>query len=146
MLKVIMSKVKQVLKDRQGEAVSIGFTATAFIMIVLFLMGVDFFVYSAIKQNMDEVASETLTLMKIENGYDSSTRDNMLVMMGKLNLDVSKISIKATPKEVQRGDLVEITMDSEYESMAFKPLGQSLKFPMHVYRSGYAQEFIRPGG
>lgn len=101
--------------------------------------------YWSIRSDLKLAANETLTIVKMENGADSSTRQAFNTLLQKLGMDPSKVSFDATPKQVQRGELVEITVEREYNVFALKAIGVDYTIPVRVHVAGLAHTFYRMG-
>lgn len=135
--------IKQTLKDTRGES-PLTFPIAALLVVMLLYTGVDILSYYSVHQKLRTAASETLTLMKMENGWDTTTDlffHNMIQSVGLQSYEIT--TDETTPKPVQRGDLVTISVRTEYEVKSLKPLNKTIKIPVQIELSGLAQDFIR---
>ena len=94
---------------------------------------------------MRNVCSETLALMKIENGYNSQIEQKFIGYLSQLKIDPARVSVTATPQKVQRGDILTIRATTPYVITSLRPFNKELSFDVTVEMSGMAQEFIRQG-
>lgn len=133
---------KKLLGDQRGEAF-LTLPYAIFLMIILLFVSIDGGGYMVTKWKLRTACSETLTLMKMENGFDLNIEAKFDEFLTKLGLNPSEVNVVATPKLVQRGDVINIKADYDYKLFCLKPLGQELTWPITVELSGLAQEFIR---
>jgi len=138
----VMKAIKAFLKSCRGEGIISALYTMLLLSIILFI-GIDIAGYTATAWKLRNACSETLSLMRIENGYDSRTEQAFLEFAGILGLETEKINIFGTPKTVQRGDAVEIIASIPYVVRAIRPFNQSLKVDINIKMSGLAQEFVR---
>ncbi|WP_223264369.1 DUF4320 family protein [Paenibacillus sp. IHB B 3084] len=110
----------------------------------LLYCSVDLYGYWSQRQKLIIGANELMEVMKAENGYQIANRrqfDNMIVTMG---IDPAKVTItEATPRLVQRGNTLNLTVNMNYETIGLKPMGKRLDLPIHVSVEGLAHRFIR---
>lgn len=137
--------VVECLRSKRGEGV-ISALYTMLILTVVLLVGVDIFGYTVTAAKLRSTCSETLTLMKIENGFDSKTRQVFLDYAGLQGLKTSTIYVTGTPKHVQRGEVVTIMASAPYVLTSLRPLGQQFTFNINIEMWGLAQDFIQGGG
>ena len=133
---------KKLIWDQRGEGI-LTLPYAIFLMVIFLFVSIDGGGYLFTKQKIRTACSETLTLMKMENGYDSSIDVKFDEFLTKLNINPSEVSVVATPKLVQRGDVISIQADYDYKLFCLKPLGQDLTWHISMEVSGMAQEFIR---
>jgi len=137
-----MKAIKAFLRANRGEGI-ISALYTMLLLTIIFFIGIDIAGYTATAWKLRNACSETLSLMKIENGYDSRIEQAFLKFAGAQGLMMEKINIYGTPKTVQRGDTVEINASIPYEIRSIRPFSQSLKLDISISMSGLAQDFIR---
>ncbi|MEC0167369.1 DUF4320 family protein [Paenibacillus graminis] len=99
-----------------------------------------------IRNNLRTASNEVLQIMKVENGADYATRQQFNMLLAKMGMDPSKVSFEATPKPLQRGDLVEVTVSYPYRVFALKLVGSDYTVPITVHVSGLAHKYIRTEG
>ncbi len=126
----------------RGEGI-ISALYTMLLLTIIFFIGIDIAGYTATAWKLRNACSETLNLMKIENGYDGSTELAFMRFADVQGLQTERINVSGTPKTVQRGDTVEITAGIPYEVRSIRPFNQSLKLDISIKMSGLAQEFVR---
>ncbi|MEK5163181.1 DUF4320 family protein [Paenibacillus sp. FSL R5-0527] len=131
--------------SERGDAL-FGIPFAVLIFMILALIAVTVIEYSILRANIRTAANEMLQVMKIENGADSKTRQRFNELLTNMGLDPAKVTFQATPKLVQRGDLVEVTATREYDVFALKALGVHYTTTIRVHVSGLAHKYIREGG
>lgn len=137
--------LKKFAKNERGEAIINGLYAM-FILIIIFFIGIDIFAYSTTAWKLRNVCSETLTIMKMENGWDSGTRqifDNYLLNQ---KIDPAKVAVTATQKNpaiIQRGDPLTLRAVTPYEVRSLRPFNRAITIDIKVELTGLAQEFVR---
>lgn len=141
----IKENVWRRLYDKRGEGITSALYALLILTIVLFI-GVDIFGYTVTAMKLRGVCSETLTLMKIENGFDSNTRQKFIAYAHLQGLDTSAVTVTGTPKLVQRGDVITITAAIPYVLTSLQPFGNQVTFNIKVEMWGLAQDYIQGGG
>lgn len=142
---MLRHKIHHFLKGEKGEGF-IAFLFIALICMIFAVIAINVIQYNMIKTNMKTAANETLQLMKVENGADITTREKFNDLLEKMGSDPDVITFTATPKLVQRGDIVEITATREYNVWALKAIGINYNITIKVHVSGLAHKFIRQGG
>jgi len=139
--------LKSILTGEKGES-PLTFPVLILITVMVLYMGVDILGIYSTNQKLRAAASETLTLIKMENGWDSDTQQFFDDMLRKAGLSPGTVTVHyATPKNqsppVQRGDTVVLEVSTSYEVRSLKPLGTTISAPVRVRLSGLAQEFVR---
>ncbi|ARR10741.1 hypothetical protein AR543_p0133 (plasmid) [Paenibacillus bovis] len=134
--------LKRFINDESGELITT-FIISVFISLILLGCGVTGMQYSIIKSNLKNGANETLQVMKLENGADTKTHQIFNDFMRSYGMDPTKITFTATPKMVQRGDRVEITVSTPYKLWILKVLGYDQEVTITAQASGLAHKFIR---
>jgi len=138
---------KILLSNQRGES-PLALPVIMLITVMVLYMGVDFLgIYSA-HQKLRTAASETLTLMKMENGWDNDTHAFFNTVLLKTGLQPGEVTIDfCTPKQqappVQRGEPVTLEVSTMYHVRSLKPLDQNITVPVRVRLTGLAQEFVR---
>lgn len=118
---------------------------TMLILTVIFFVGIDIAGYTSTAWKLRNACSETLTLMKMENGFDSNTERIFLDYAAVQGLDTCDISVDGTSKTVQRGDVVSIKAAIPYVLRSLRPFNHELTRVIKVEMWGLAQDFIRKG-
>jgi hypothetical protein len=126
----------------KGEGIISALYALLLLMVVFFV-GMDFAGYLTTSWKLRNACSETLTLMKIENGFDYRTEQAFKEYLSLLGLDSSVAEVKGTPKLVQRGEVVWIRAKIPYIVRSLKPFNRELQLEIIVELSGLAQDFVR---
>ena len=139
--------IRVTVNSQTGES-AITLPIIILIVTMVLYMGVDLLGIYSTTQKLRTAASETMTLMKIENGWDSGTQTFFNDMLDKLGLPPSQVTvIFATPKAqsppVQRGDPVSLHVTTAYEVRSLRPLNHSFTVPVRIRLSGLAQEYVR---
>jgi len=142
-----VQELRGLLQDRKGEG-TLTLPVLVLITAMVLYMGVDIIGIYSIGQKLRTAASETLTLMKIENGWDNNSRDFFNSLLSRAGLNPGSVTIDfATPKNrtppVQRGETVTLEVTAVYEVRSLKPLNRTIIVPVKVKLSGLAQEFVR---
>ncbi|WP_348622606.1 DUF4320 family protein [Paenibacillus polymyxa] len=139
-------KLASFIRGEKGSGGAIvGASLIMYLIAIMVLTGVDTSVSYSIRDNIETAANESLQFMKMENGADSGTRVKFDELLRKLNVDPTQVTFTATPKLVQRGDMVEITATMQYERRSLKLLGMSnVTSTLKVHVAGYAHKYIRP--
>ncbi|WP_418790313.1 DUF4320 family protein [Phosphitispora sp. TUW77] len=141
------NKLRKLMGSQVGES-PLTLPITMLIIAMVLYMGVDFLGIYATSQKLRTAASETITLMKIENGWDSGTQTFFHDMLDKLGLPPNQVKVNfATPKNqsppVQRGDPVSLDISTTYEVRSLKPLNHAFVVPVRIKLTGLAQEYVR---
>ncbi|MCR4443456.1 MAG: DUF4320 family protein [Peptococcaceae bacterium] len=131
-----------VMQAERGEGILTALYTLLLLTIVLFV-GIDIAGYTAAAWKLRNACSETLTLMKIENGLSSEIESAFYEYATVQGLDATLVSVTGTPQKVQRGDIVVIKASMPYCLSSLRPFGQQLVFNINVEMWGMAQDFIR---
>ncbi|MDF9841933.1 MULTISPECIES: DUF4320 family protein [unclassified Paenibacillus] len=115
------------------------------IVLIISLITVSIIQYVMIRSNLRTAANEVLQVMKVENGADQATRTRFDGLLQSMGMNPAKVFFTATPKPVQRGDLLEVTAIREYNVFALKAVGVNYTVPIQVHVSGLAHKFYRTG-
>lgn len=113
------------------------------IFMILALITVSIYQAFAISRNLDTATSETLSTMKFENGADLNTKRQFDDLVQRLGLDPNKVTYYATPKTVQRGEVIEVRTSYPYKVFALKAIGVDYEIQISARSSGLAHKFIR---
>lgn len=135
-------KLKELVRSKQGEGIISALYTMLILMIILFI-GIDIAAYTSTGWKLRNACSETLTLMKIENGFDGRLEEKFRDFLAVQGLDPAAVSVSGTPKLVQRGDMLTIRASTPYVLRSLRPFDRELRFIVKVEISGLAQEFIR---
>lgn len=138
-----MNSLRTTLKEQRGFVESPVLLFSLFLSLVFIYLVTDIYGYIETKQKLKRALSETLTIVKAENGYDDSTRIVFDRIAAKLALPTATITVSGTPKTVQRGDLIELKANTEYVVKGLKPLDYQLTVPIDISVSGLAHTKIR---
>jgi hypothetical protein len=130
--------------DQRGEGMILSLYSLLVITVVL-MIGIEAAGYTMAVWKLRQVCSETLNLMKIENGMNSRTEAGFHELMEDYGLQGFSFRLKGTPCFVQRGDLLEFEAESSYPLSCLRPLGTQWAVPLHIKVRGLAQTFIRGG-
>jgi hypothetical protein len=137
-----VTRLKCYINDQRGESIITLPIVIMFIIIVLYI-GIDVIGAFTTYEKLQRATTETLTLMKMENGWDNNTEIYFNTMLSREGLSLSNVQITATPKQVQRGEIVTIQASTNYEVRSLRPLNRTISLPINIEISGLAQEFIR---
>lgn len=135
-------KLHALIKGQRGDGV-ISVLFIILIVLILSLIAVSIYQYSAIRGNLQTATNETLQIVKVENGADETTRAKFNGLLEKMGMDPSKVTFNATPKTVQRGDPVEVTASYDYNVFALKAIGVNFTVKIQVKSTGLAHKFVR---
>ncbi len=100
-------------------------------------------------QKLQAVATETLNMMKMNNGWDNSMRSFYEDICTDVKMNPNEIKMvtateSTTSQPIQRGDPVTIELETEYEVHSVRPLKDKvITIPIHVKLTGLAQQFVR---
>jgi transcriptional accessory protein Tex/SPT6 len=137
-------KWKQFIRSERGDGI-ISVFFLMMIVLIITLITVTIVQYVMIRSNLRTAAGEVLQIMKVENGSDQATRTRFDGLLQNMGMNSIKVSFNATPKPVQRGDLLEVTVIREYNVFALKAVGVNYTVPITVHISGLAHKFYRMG-
>lgn len=126
-----------------------GWLSGLFTMLVLTMVvfiGIEVACYLSTYWKLRVACSETLAVMKLENGFDAQTEQYFQEFLRIQGLDPGRdsVSVTGTAKTVQRGEIVTISTEMPYVFRALKPLGREFHLCIKVAMSGLAWEFIKP--
>jgi hypothetical protein len=138
------NRLQRFWKESRGNGI-VSIPIGILIALILLLLVVSVAEYVILRSNIRTAANETLQIVKLENGADSSTRQRFDQLLKKMSIDPSKVTFEATPKTVQRGEVVEITATREYNVFALKAIGVDYTVTIKVYVSGLAHRYLREG-
>ncbi|HHZ17573.1 MAG TPA: DUF4320 family protein [Peptococcaceae bacterium] len=129
--------------DQRGLSETMVVVYSLFLFMIFAVLYVDLYGYFYTKNNLKQAVDETLTLMKLENGFDRQTETFFADIAQSLGIDASKVTLNGTPKTVQRGETVELTARYRYEVKGLKPFGRELQPEIEVRSEGLAHNKIR---
>lgn len=144
-MKMFRKYAKGILRSNRGEGLLSALYSMLLLTIVFFIL-LDIAGYTSTAWKLRNACSETLTLMKMENGMGSEVEEAFYRFITVQGLDTDKVSVSGTPPLVQRGDIVEIRASLPYVLKSVRPFNQTLEFNVEVEMSGLAQDFIRQVG
>lgn len=130
------------LKDQKGDGI-ITFLMLTLIALILMLLAVTVYEYMSISRSLDTATTEVLSIMKFENGADFTTKEKFNELLRKMNVDPSTVTFEATPKLVQRGELLEVKATKMYNVFALKMIGVDFEVKITAKATGLAHKFIR---
>lgn len=142
MMKSCGKNSRIILNEQRGEGI-ISALYTMLLLTMIFFVGIDIAGYTGTVWKMRNACSETLTLMKIENGFDSATERVFYNFLQNQGLDISQVEVTGTGKLVQRGDMVTIRATIPYVLRSLRPFDQELRINVKVEMAGLAQDFTR---
>lgn len=119
------------------------FLYSLFIFFVILCIGIDVAGYSATAWKMRNACSETLEIMKTENGLSAEGREAFYRFLSAQGMDVREVALWGTQPTVQRGEVISISAGAPYVLRSLRPLNRELSFVIRVEMSGLAQDFIR---
>ena len=125
-----------------GEGLISGFYVMFVLALVLFL-AVDVASYAMCSWKLHGACGEIMEMMKAENGLDAGMEARFKELVGALHMEDMTIALAGTPKTIQRGELLELRAQGQYEVRCLRPLGQSIKVPVRVRVHGLAHTYIR---
>ena len=136
--------MRKLWSSQKGAAFISGLFTMLVLTMVIFI-GIEIACYMSTYWKLRVACSETLSLMKIENGFDQNTEQYFQNFLRVQGLDPRKdqVDVEGTAKTVQRGDIVSIEAEIPYTFRAIKPLGKEFHLTIKVAMSGLAQEFIK---
>lgn len=129
-------------ENQAGEGI-ITALYTMLLLTVIFFVGIDIAGYTSAAWKLRNVCSETLNLIKIENGFDSRTEQVFFAYAAAQGLPIDSIAVAGTSKTVQRGDMVTIRAEMPYVLRSLRPFNRELTYNIRVEMTGLAQEFIK---
>jgi hypothetical protein len=135
-------KFKEQLKSERGEGI-VSALYTMLVLTIILFVGIDIAGYTATSWKLRNACSETLALMKIENGFDVNLEEIFLEYTSIQGLESASVVVTGTPKLVQRGEMVTIRATTPYILKSLRPLDKELHVTIDIEMSGLAQEFIR---
>jgi hypothetical protein len=139
----VLKRLVAPLNNRHGAVGSIQTMFFIFVSSIFCYIGIDVYGYVSLQQKLTLANNELLEVIKAENGYDASNRASFDDLLRRNGVDPSKVMLTATPKLVQRGETVEIESSIVYECIGLKPMGQTVRVPIHVKVNGLAHTFFR---
>lgn len=118
---------------------------TMLVLTIVIFIGIEVACYLSSYWKLRVACSETLALMKIENGFDARTKQCFHSFLRVQGLDPlqNRVNVEGTAKTVQRGAIVTIRTEMPYSFRALKPIGKEFHLTIRVAMSGLAQEFIK---
>jgi hypothetical protein len=138
------NRLQRFWKESSGNGI-VSIPIGILIALILLLLAVSVTQYVILRSNIRTAANETLQIMKVENGADSGTRQRFDQLLKNMRIDPSKVTFEATPKTVQRGEVVEITATRDYHVFALKAIGVDYTATIKVHVSGLAHRYLREG-
>lgn len=136
--------MRPLLSNQRGEG-TLTLPILILIVCMVLYMGVDIFAVYVTNQKLRIVCSETLTVMKINNGWDEiNVQPFYSEMVSKVGLDIDNIDIEEKTdcsENINRGDTVTLSLSTKYTARSLKPLNKRITIPINVRLSGAAQKF-----
>lgn len=137
-------RIEGLRASQQGEGMLTGLYNILAITVILF-MGIEAAGYSVTIWKLRQVCSETLNLMKIENGLNHEIEASFQALTEDYGLQAYHFRLTGTPCFVQRGDLLELEAESSYPLQCVRPFGNQLEVPLCIKVRGLAQTYMRDG-
>jgi len=131
-------------RDQRGEGLISGFYIM-FVLAIIMFAAVEIAAYGMSAWKLYGASGEVMEMMKAENGLDGKMEQRFNELLVALNLEDMGITLKGTPKTVQRGDMLELTAEGRYPVRSLRPLGRELSIPIRVRLHGLAHTYIRGG-
>ena len=132
----------RLFRGEAGEGLISGLYVMFVLAIVLFL-AVEVASYSMSVWKLYGAAGEIMAMMKAENGLDGAIVQRFRVLAAELRLDHLDARLTGTPKTVQRGDLLELTVQGRYQVNCLRPFGSPLSVGIRLRLHGLAHTYIR---
>lgn len=139
---MLKKNTSKFLKDQKGDGI-ITFLMLTLIALILMLLSVTVYEYMSISRSLDTATTEVLSIMKFENGADFTTKEKFNELLTKMKVDPSTVTFEATPKLVQRGELLEVKATKMYNVFALKMIGVDFEVKITAKATGLAHKFIR---
>lgn len=136
--------IKKIWVAEKGEGL-VGSLYSLLVLTIILFIGIDIAGYAASAWKIRNACSETLTLMKMENGFDSTMEDIFYKFIDVQGLDPASVAVTGTPPKVQRGEVVSIKASMPYKLKSLRPLNQEITFVISVEMWGLAQDFVKEG-
>lgn len=131
------------LSNSRGAVGSIPLMFFMLVAAIFLYLGIDLYGYIVQQQKLTVATNELLEIVKAENGYDSINREQFDKLVQKSGIDPAKVTLSATPKQVERGGTVVVEARMVYECIGLKPLGKTVELPIRVKQDGLARTFFR---
>lgn len=139
-----MSKFRSLVRNEKGGVGNLYVLLFSILIFCIFmLLSVSVYQIYVKRDVIQTAANEVLQVMKVENGADSTTRSKFDDLLRKQGMDPSKVKFTATPKLVQRGDVLEIQASVDHNIFGLKAVGIDYTMKIKVHISGLAHKFIR---
>lgn len=113
------------------------------IFFMVLFIGIDVAGYGATAWKLRNACSETLEIMKTENGLSTEGKEAFYRFLSAQGMDARDVVLWGTQPTVQRGEIVAISASVPYVLHSLRPLNQELSFVIRVEMTGLAQDFIR---
>jgi len=130
------------MRSPSGEGLITGLYTMLVLAVVLFV-AVEVVSYSMSAWKLYGAAGEVMELMKAQNGLDIEAERRFRSLAVALRLEDLDVRIEGTPKTVQRGDLLELTVTGRYRIQSLRPFGRELSVPVRLRLHGLAHAYIR---
>lgn len=114
------------------------------VVAMLLLLSVEIIGYSMMAWKLRQTSMETLNFMKTENGFNGMIESRFHSLLENYGLDL-EVQVQGTPVYVQRGDLLELRVNTQYEVSCLRPFGKRLVFPIEIRLQGLAHTYLREG-
>lgn len=129
-------------KGEKGEGI-VSFLFLVLISLILMLISVSIYQAYTIQGNLQTACTETLQLMKVENGSDAATKTKFDSLLTKLGMNPRHVTYEATNKTVQRGDPLEVQASTVYPIFALRAVGVNTTVTLSAKATGFAHKYIR---
>ncbi len=134
--------IKKLLTDIHGEGIITGLY-TMLILTIIFFIGIDIAGYTSTSWKLRNTCREALTLMKIENGFDSQIEEFFYDVAETNGLDIRQLDVSGTPKPRQRGDVLTVRASIPYNLRSIRPFNRQIIVDIDYEISGLAQQYVR---
>jgi len=140
-----MNKQWRTFYDSEKGEGFISFTFLIWISLLLMLLSVSIYQAYTLQGYLQTACTETLQLMKAENGADEKTKRKFDILLTKMGIPSRSVTYQATPKSaaLQRGDYIEITATKNYRVFALKAFGVEYTVPITAKATGFAHKYVR---
>lgn len=136
------TKITAALFNERGEELICSIYAMLVFLMILFI-SIDVIGYTSMGYKLRNVCSQTLALMRMQNGMNSALMDRFQDCALIYGIDISRTEVAATPQYVQRGEEVSIRASTPYKIKCMRPFNQEYSVMIDVEMTGIAEDFIR---
>lgn len=133
------------LKREDGEAV---FTLPVVLLtsMIFLVIAVNILQFGMVTYNLYSITGESLQQVKMQNGSDAKIRQDFYEMVRLYKMNPDLVTYEATPKLLQRDDMVSVSASMTYHVWALDLIKVDLDVPIKITLYGRAFKNIREGG